>query len=186
MCHREEGAPGRQALHLCAYLLAGCNSLNKLFSSDDDKAGPDAALPVPDAALPGAEAGPPVVPPAALDSAPALAIPESPAPSATAETPAIKTAVGALATALGSRDLATAAAQFAPAVRGRYQTMFERAATAELDRLTAALAQVDVTAVVNGSVDGTLLRSEVVVALDGRTFHVGLVKQNGQWLLESL
>jgi len=40
--------------------------------------------------------------------------------------------------------------------------------------------------VVNGSVDGTLLRSEVVVDFDGRTFHVGLVKQNGQWLLESL
>jgi hypothetical protein len=64
--------------------------------------------------------------------------------------------------------------------------MFEGASSEKLDKLVAALAQVDVTTLVPSSIDQAVLRAEAVVSLDGRTFHVGLLKVDNQWLLATL
>jgi hypothetical protein len=167
---------------LATSCLIGCSSIEKLFGKDGDT--PDAAATIPDAAPPPtSDAGPPGP---GRDTAPALSIPVVPAPDLAVEAPAIKTAVAAVSAALTARDLTAATAQLVPAARADYRTMFEGASPDQLDKLAAALAQVEVTTLVPSTLDQAALRAEAVVALDGRTFHVRLLKVDNQWLLESL
>jgi hypothetical protein len=169
-------------LLLATSSLAGCSSIEKLFGKDDDT--PDAAATISDATPPPtSDAGPPGP---GRDTAPELSIPVVPPPDLAVEAPAIKTAVAAFSAALTTRDLTAAAAQLVPAARAGYRTMFEGASPDQLDRLAAALAQVEVTTLVPSTLDQAVLRAEAVVALDGRTFHVRLLKVDNQWFLESL
>ncbi len=166
---------------LSMVLLIGCNS-----SKDEQDAGssiPDAVWGASETQLSPFDGGPSSP---GQDSAPSVSIPAVPPPDLAVEAPAIKTALVSLSTALTARDLTAATAEFVPAARAGYRTMFEGASADKLDKLAAALAQVDVTTLVPSSIDQAVLRAEAVVSLDGRTFHVGLIKLDTQWLVETL
>lgn len=169
---------------LVAHMLAGCGAWNKLFANDAEA---DAGAAAPPAAKGDASAAPIAVADAAVAiSAPAVSPAESSAPIATVETPLIKTVANTLSSALAARDFASASAQFTAETKASYLAMFSTATAAQIDKLAAVLPQLDVTTLVRASVNRDDLRAEAQVALDGRTFHIGLVKTGGQWLIETL
>jgi len=164
--------------------LAGCGAWSKLFPNGDDVDAGTATSPITtgDAAvMPIA-----VTDAAVVASAPAVSLFEPPAPSATVETPLIKAVASTLSSALSARDFATASAQLTAETRAAYLTMFTTATATQLDKLAAALLQLEVSTLVRASVNRGDLRAEAQVALDGRTFHVGWVKTGNQWLIETL
>lgn len=174
---------------LAVVSLSGCDGLKKLFEQDKHDGGPtttDAGLVMTDAAPGGPDVGPgaPDVGTAGRDAAVTVAADAK--PSLAVEAPAIKATVAALGSALAARNVDGASTQFTIETRPRYRTMFEAATGDKLDKLAAALAKIEVTTVLGGSVDDTELRGEAIIALDGRTFHVSLVKVDNLWLLETL
>lgn len=176
---------GLPSVMLVACALAGCTAWEKLFSDDATEA--DAGTVAPPVLKGDAAVSPfAVADAAAVISAPAVSLFDPPAPSATVETPLIKTVASTLSSALTARDFATASAQLTAETRSAYLAMFAAGTAAQLDKLAAALLQLDVTTLVRASVNRDDLRAEAQVSVDGRVFHVGLVKTGEQWLIETL
>jgi hypothetical protein len=185
------GAACLARLLVPALLLMGCNSLTKLFSSSSDSA--DAATGLIDAS-PGspplggldAAAAPDMLTVAGIDSSAAVSVNEPAPPSLAVESPAIVAVMSAMTGAITAQKFDTAAAQFVPEVRDRYAAMFAKAPAEKLTAFAAALAQISVTTVVLGAVNRADQRAEGTVTYDGRVFHVGFIKHNNTWLIESL
>lgn len=102
------------------------------------------------------------------------------------ESVAISQVSSDLQAALKAGNTASALEQFAPEVKSIFGQSFANAGADKLTRLAEALSQAKVDAVTDAAVKGTDLSAELSVSLDGRTFHVELVKRDGKWLFQSL
>jgi hypothetical protein len=102
------------------------------------------------------------------------------------ESPAIAEISSSLQQALKAGNIEAAIDQFAPEVKTAYQKTLIQADTEMRRKLADALAGAQLSSLDSGSVKGDDLSAELTLALDGRTFHVEMVKRDGKWLFNSL
>lgn len=102
------------------------------------------------------------------------------------ESVAIAQVSSTLQSALKSGNTTTALDQFAPEVKSIFEQSFANAGSDKLAKLADALSQAKVDGLTDAAVKGTDMSAELAVSLDGRTFHVELVKRDGKWLFQSL